>query len=98
MIKIITICGSMRFADEMEKEANRLTILGYNVKLPIKNGRDKYTDFELEVIHRKKIATSDAILVMNIDGYIGESTRKEIEFAEYAGKVIFYKEEQSNEC
>lgn len=97
MIKVITICGSMKFIDEMEKEAERLTKLGYKVKLPIKNGKDKYTDFELTVIHRKKIATSDAILVMNIGGYIGESTRKEIDFAEYAGIDIFFKEEPSNE-
>ena len=92
MIKVITICGSMRFIDEMEKEAERLTKLGYEVNLPIKNGKNKYTEFELEVIHRRKMSISDAILVMNIGGYIGESTRKEIEFARYACIDIFYKE------
>lgn len=92
MFKIVTICGSMRFIDEMEKEAERLTELGFEVNLPIKNGKDKYNDFELEVIHRRKISISDAILVMNINGYIGESTRREIEFARYVCKDIFYKE------
>lgn len=96
MIKVITICGSMRFADEMEKEAERLTEHGYVVKLPIKNGRDKYTESELEAMHREKILSSDAILVFNIGGYIGDSTRKEIQYAEYKGVDVLYKEEEDN--
>lgn len=95
MRTVITICGSMRFANDMEAKAKQLIKNGYNVKLPVKNGRETYTDDELEAIHKNKIATSDAILVMNIGGYIGESTRKEIEYAKRKGIDIFYIE--SNE-
>lgn len=46
----------------------------------------------LDKIHRKKIDISDAIYVVNINGYIGESTRKEIEYANNNGKEVIYHE------
>lgn len=46
----------------------------------------------LDKIHRKKIDISDAIYVVNINGYIGESTKKEIEYAKNNGKEVIYHE------
>ena len=49
----------------------------------------------LDKIHRKKIDISDAIYVVNIDGYIGNSTKNEIEYAKNNGKEVIYHE---NNC
>lgn len=46
----------------------------------------------LSELHRAKIDLSDAIFVVNVDGYIGESTRGEIEYAKQIGKEIIYLE------
>ena len=43
-------------------------------------------------MHKEKIKISDAIYVINIGGYIGSSTKSEIEFAEKLGKEIIYYE------
>lgn len=40
--------------------------------------------------HYKKIDLSDAIYVVDINGYIGESVRNEINYAEQQGKQIIY--------
>ena len=47
----------------------------------------------LDKIHRQKIDMSDEILVINVDGYIGESTKSEIEYALKNGKAVKYLEE-----
>ena len=46
----------------------------------------------LDDIHKRKIDMADEIFVINVDGYIGESTRSEIEYAKQNGKVINYLE------
>lgn len=85
-MKTITICGSMKFQDEMQKIAFLLeTKHGYNVLQCVYFYSDrKLTDRELEFLekaHYKKIDLSDAIYVVDIEGYIGSSTRKEINYA-----------------
>ncbi len=94
-MKIITLCGSYRFKKEMAKLAERLTLGGNCVLAPIELGREKeaYTKEEIDILagaHREKIRLSDAILVVNVGGCIGESTEGEIEFAESLGKEILY--------
>ena len=51
----------------------------------------------LNKMHQEKIKISDAIFVVNIDGYIGNSTKKEIEFAKSLGKEIIYYNDLRNE-
>ena len=90
-----TICGSMRFAEEMKKIAYYLeTRKGYNI-LQCVYCEDKIapTDEDLkhlEKAHYKKIDLSDGIYVVNIGGYIGDSVKKEIEYAQRYGKEIIY--------
>ena len=96
-IKVITICGSMRYSKEMMKIAEKLELKdGYAVIQCIYNVNGlKYEGLDasiLDRIHRKKIDISDAIYIVNIDGYIGESTKKEIEYAHQHGKEIIYHE------
>ena len=46
----------------------------------------------LDIMHKRKIDLAQAIYVINKDGYIGSSTRSEIEYAKAAGKEIYYME------
>ena len=96
-IKVITICGSMRFSKEMMKIAEELELKdGYAVIQCVYNvDGQKYEGINasiLDKIHRKKIDISEAIYVVNIDGYIGNSTRNEIEYAKNNGKEVIYHE------
>ena len=96
-IKVITICGSMRFSKEMMRIAEELELkYGYAVIQCVYNvDGQKYEGIDasiLDKIHRKKIDISDAIYVVNIDGYIGNSTKNEIEYAKRNSKEIIYHE------
>lgn len=96
-IKVITICGSMKYSKEMIDIAKELELKeGYAVIQCVYNvNKQEYNNVEksvLDKIHRKKIDISDAIYVVNIHGYIGESTRKEIEYAKNNGKEVIYHE------
>lgn len=94
-VKIYTICGSMRFDKEMKKIAYDLeTGKGYNILQCVYCEENIIpTDEELARLsdaHYRKIDLSDGIYVVNIDGYIGESVKKEIEYAEKHGKEVVY--------
>ena len=85
-MKVITICGSMRFDSEMKEIAKVLEIENnYCVLQCIYNEGNKPIDSEavkkLARAHYKKIDLSDAIYVVNIGGYIGESVKEEIKYA-----------------
>ncbi len=95
-MKIITVCGSLKFKDEMMKIAEKMELQGNCVITPIyptKPDKDAYSDEEayiLDRMHKEKIKISDAILVVNVDNYIGNSTKSEIEFAKALNKEIIY--------
>lgn len=96
-VKVITICGSMRFSKEMMKISKELELKrGYAVIQCIYNmDGQSYKGIDiinLQKIHRKKIDISDAIYVVNINGYIGNSTKNEIEYAKNNGKEVIYHE------
>ncbi len=55
--------------------------------------KEEYTEEEARIIggmHKEKIKLSDAILVVNVNDYIGESTKREIEYAKSLNKEILY--------
>lgn len=89
-IKIVTICGSMKFKKEMMQIAEELELKnGYAViQCVYGNNYDKSDKKKLGKIHFKKIDISDVIYVVNVNGYIGESTKKEIEYAKSLKKEI----------
>lgn len=96
-IKVVTICGSMKFQKEMQKIARELEAKnGWCViQCVYTNGKSFESKEELDNIvkvHWKKIEISDAIYVVNIGGYIGSSTKGEIEFAKKLKKEIIYHE------
>lgn len=88
----VTVCGSMRFFPHMVQVATDETVAGRIVLLPfvvIRPDRqlDNRVKAELDVLHRHKIDAADHILVVtDHTGYIGESTRGEIEYAAARGK------------
>lgn len=96
-IKVITLCGSMKFQKEMMITAAKLALEGNCVLTPVYSVLDNYekTDEQLEKLkqaHFKRIELSDAILVINKDGYIGNSTKLEIEYAKKLNKEVMYLE------
>lgn len=96
-IKVVTICGSMRFSKEIMKIATELEANnGYCVIQPVySDGGKALTEPELQNIiaaHYKKIDISDAVFVANVGGYIGNSVAEEIEYAKKANKEILYLE------
>ncbi len=93
--KIITICGSLRFQEEIINTAIKLELEGYTVLIPIipLNNIMSLTNKEKEIlgnIHKERIKISDAIYVINVNGYIGSATKNEIAYAKEHNKEIIY--------
>ena len=57
-----------------------------------KENIDEKTKKMLDEMHKQKIDMSDEVYVINVGGYIGESTKSEIEYAKEKGKRISYLE------
>lgn len=97
--KVITLCGSTRFKDEFMKAQKDLTLQG-NIVISVglfgHSGDDEvWTEGTKEMLddqHKRKIDMADEIFVINVGGYIGSSTRSEIEYAEAHGKKVNYLE------
>jgi len=97
--KVITLCGSTRFKDEFLEAQKRLTLEG-NVVISVglfgHSGDDEvWTEGVKDMFDRQhlaKIDLADEIFVINVGGYIGESTKREIAYAEFKGKTITYME------
>ena len=96
---IITLCGSTKFKEEFLTVQKELTLEGHIV---ISVGCFGHSDNDprieaskemLDAMHLKKIDMADAIYVVNVGGYIGKSTRREIEYASSRRKVILFHEE-----
>ena len=98
--KVITLCGSTRFKEQFFEAQKRLTLAGniiISVGLFGHSGDDEVwtegTKEMLDDMHKRKIDMADAIYVINVEGYIGSSTRSEIEYAKANGKEVLYLEE-----
>ncbi len=98
--KVITLCGSIRFKEAFLQAQKRLTLEGnivISVGLFDHSGDDEVwtegTKEMLDDMHLRKIDIADEIFVINDDGYIGESTRQEIEYAQKTGKAVRYLED-----
>ena len=95
-MKVITVCGSMKYKKEMMEITEKMALEGNCMITPIyltKASKADYTSENFETlakVHYEKIKHSDAILVVNVDNYVGESTLKEIEYAKSLNKEILY--------
>ena len=101
-MKIITVCGSLRFEQEMKYCAEKLELEGncvLSVIYPTKK-KEEYSEDEINVLrkgHLKRIDMADAVFIVNKNGYIGEAVRKEIDHAKASGKEIIYLENNNDE-
>ncbi len=98
-MKVITVCGSMKFKQEMMEISFNLEKQGNCVlSIVFSNKECQLNEGELENLskgHFKKIELSDAIYVVNINGYMGESVNKEINYAKSLNKEIIYHEKKN---
>ncbi len=98
--KVITLCGSTKFKDDFLREQKRLTLEG-NIVISVglfghSGDSEVYTEGAKEMLddmHKRKIDMSDEIFVINKNGYIGESTKSEIEYAIKTNKKVNYMEQ-----
>ena len=94
-MKIITLCGSLKFQKEMMTVAEKMALEGYCILPPVYSVSGKIDITKKQLInlkeaHFKRIELSDAILVVNINNHIGDSTNLEIDYAKKLGKKIIY--------
>jgi len=101
--KVITLCGSTKFKDDFIFQQKRLTLLGnivISVGLFSQSGDNEVwtreTKAMLDDMHKRKIDMADEIFVINKGGYIGESTRSEIDYAIKTGKKVNFMEQPKN--
>ncbi len=93
---IICLCGSTRFREVYRREMCRLTFEG-NIVLTVGclKGDPEWGQAPkllLDVLHKRKIDLADEVFVLNVNGYVGESTASEIQYAESIGKAVRYLE------
>lgn len=97
--KVITLCGSTKFKEQYLEAQKRLTLEG-NIVISVglfgHSGDDEVwaedTKAMLDDMHNRKIDMADEIFVINVGGYIGESARNEIAYAESQGIDVRYLE------
>lgn len=105
--KVITLCGSTRFKDQFMEVQKRLTLEG-NIVISVglfghsgdnevwenmDEGTMTKTKEMLDDMHKRKIDMADEIFVINVGGYIGDSTRSEIDYALKHNKIVRYLED-----
>ena len=104
---VVTLCGSTRFKNEFIEVQKRLTLEG-NIVISVglfghsgdsevwenmDEGILTKTKEMLDDMHKRKIDMADEIYVINVGGYIGSSTKSEIEYAIAHGKNVRYLED-----
>ena len=107
--KVICLCGSTRFSEEMlmltwEFAKKGIIALGWcivpaHLRMSRSEVKDHLAEVEgvaeiLDELHLRKIDLADEVLVVNVGGYIGEGTKREIAYAQQTGKPVAYMEDQ----
>jgi hypothetical protein len=99
---VVCLCGSTRFVDEFNRQRRELTERGeivLSIEIVTTQARehdpqhaDPALKARLDELHKRKIDLADYVLVLNVGGYIGDSTRSEIGYAAAHGKAVRYLE------
>ena len=94
--EVVCLCGSTRFKDEYLAEQERLTmegkifltvgLFGHADGVDLSRGEKRM----LDELHKRKIDLADRVHVIDVDGYVGESTRSEIAYARSRGTPVTY--------
>jgi hypothetical protein len=94
--KVVCLCGSTRFQDAFIKANRDETLKGHIVLSVGMFGHQEGIDMngpikaDLDRLHLDKIDLADEVLVLDVNGYIGESTTREISHARKTGKPVRY--------
>jgi hypothetical protein len=96
---IVCLCGSTRFTEAFRASNLNETLDG---KIVVTVGCDFKSDSalglapevkeRLDALHLQKIALADEVLILNVNGYIGESTARELRHAVELGKSVRFLE------
>lgn len=97
--RVITLCGSTKFKEQFIQAQKELTLQG-NIVISVglfghSGDNEVWTEGTKEMLddmHKRKIDMADAIYVINVGGYIGSSTKSEIEYAKQQNKEVYYLE------
>ncbi len=96
-MEIIVVCGSVRFRDEMlkfreEQHANgNWVLLPENMEIDVQE-IDMRVKEKMDSLHMVKIDHADSVFIWNRNGYIGESTKRELEYSLLRDKPVRYLE------
>ena len=100
--KIVCLCGSGRFMDQFNEAEVQETLagkivltIGCNTKDVARD--DEYMKFKpmLDELHLRKIDLADEVLILNVGGYVGESTTREMNYAHATGKKLRWLEPEN---
>jgi hypothetical protein len=105
---IVCLCGSTRFMEAWQKAnleetlAGRIVLsIGCNTKSDADLQRmgelSAEKKIELDELHKRKIDLADEVLILNVDGYIGASTRSELEYAREHFKTVRFLQPEKSE-
>lgn len=102
--KVYTLCGSSRFPDAFHLVNAHLSMQGHVVislglfghadqpqgaRFLTSDGDESTKEkVQLDQLHLRKIDVSDAIFVVNVGGYVGSSTKREVAYAQSTGKLV----------
>lgn len=94
---IVCLCGSTKFKREFEEAIWEESLKGkivLSVCCFTHHDNLEWSDRQLLIfrdLHKRKIEMADEVLVVNVGGYVGKSTKEEIEYAKLLGKIVRYK-------
>lgn len=102
---VVCLCGSTRFSEAFQQANLQETLAGrivLTIGCDMRSDADLFADksaealaaikADLDTLHLRKIDMADEVLILNVGGYIGESTRRELAYAEAQGKTVRYLE------
>lgn len=99
--RIVCLCGSTRFSEAFQAANLRETLagnivltIGLDMKSDAALGLPEDTKAKLDELHLRKIDLADEVLILNVGGYIGESTARELAYARERGKAVRFLEPQ----
>lgn len=104
--KVVCYCGSLRVALDAFKKAEYEAVLKGEIALlpccmfvDIQREYGAESDYKIKAddLHKRKIDISDEVVILNVGGYIGDSTRSELEYALSIGKKVTYLENYINQ-
>ena len=108
--KIVCLCGSTRFMEQFfnsgwdeTMKGHIVLSVGVNLKMKTPDGghvgeaMGEEVKIRLDDLHKRKIDLADEVFVLNVGGYIGESTRSEIDYAKNNNKTVRYLEPLTGE-